>query len=209
MGDVPLSVLIVDDHPLVRAGLAALLREHGGVGRVLEAADAETGLALARAHSDLDVVLLDLMLPGGDGSPSSIEAFARLRPDLPVIVLSALENPALVRAALAAGALGYILKSADTQTLLAALRFVLDGNVYVSPGMLVDGAAAKSEALALSRRQIEVLRLLANGLPNKAIGRELGVSEKTVKAHVSAIFRALEVANRVQAGAAARRLRLI
>ncbi len=141
VGDRPIALLIVDDHPVVRAGLAALLRERAGAGTVLEAAGAGTGLALAQAHGDLDAVLLDLMLPDGNGGASAVESFVRLRPDLPVIVLSAIEDPALVRATLAAGALGYILKSADTQTLLAALRFVLHGNVYVPPSMLVDGAA--------------------------------------------------------------------
>ena len=209
MDDRSISLLIVDDHPVVRAGLAALLRGHAGAGTVLEAADAGAGLALARAHTDLDVVLLDLMLPDGKGGTSAVESFVRLRPDLPVIVLSAIEDPALVRGALAAGALGYIPKSADTQTLLAALRFVMGGNLYVPPAMLVDGGVAAPKTHGLSERQVEVLRLLAAGLPNKAIGRQLGVSEKTVKAHVSAIFRGLNVANRVQAVAAARRWRLV
>ncbi len=208
MGGGSIALLIVDDHAVVRAGLAALLREHAGAGTVLQAADAGTGLALASAHTELDAVLLDMMLPDGDGT-SAVEAFVRLRPDLPVIVLSAIEDPALVRAALGAGALGYISKSSDAQSLLAALRFVLAGNVYVPPTMLAGGAASAPEGHGLSERQIEVLRLLANGLPNKAIGRQLGVSEKTVKAHVSAIFRGLTVANRVQAVEAARRRRLI
>jgi DNA-binding NarL/FixJ family response regulator len=123
-----MKILIVDDHPIVREGLAALLRQAGSKTTVLLAGDSAQGLTLAEAHSDLDAILLDLALPSSDRW-ATIGEFGRRRPELPVMVLSSSEDPCDVRKALAAGALGYIPKSAAPKTLLAALQFVLAGNV--------------------------------------------------------------------------------
>jgi two-component system, NarL family, nitrate/nitrite response regulator NarL len=152
-----------------------------------------------------------LAMPGSDGFAALLE-FSRLQPQLPVVVVSSSEEPSDVRRALAAGALGYIPKSAPPRTILAAVQFVLDGNVYVptllaQPGasMLEESGADSSgkSSVSLTSRQIDVLRLLREGRSNKEIGRKLGLSEKTVKVHVTALFKALKVANRIQAAAMA------
>jgi two-component system nitrate/nitrite response regulator NarL len=211
-----MKLLIVDDHAIVREGLAAMLRQAGPGVEVLQARDGAEGLRLAQAHPDLDAVFLDLEMPGFDGM-TVVPEFGRQQPDLPVIVLSSSEAPQDVRRALALGALGYVPKSAAPHTLLSALALVLSGNVYVPPLML-DAVAPAGPASAsvrtgahavLTERQLEVLRLLGEGRSNKEIGRSLGLSDKTVKAHVTAIFRALDVINRTQAANAARRAALI
>jgi two-component system, NarL family, nitrate/nitrite response regulator NarL len=212
-----MKLLIVDDHPIVREGLAAFLVQLGPDTVVLQAGDASRALALAADHADLDVVILDLGLPGLDGL-SAIAEFGRARPELPVIVLSASEDAQQAREALTRGALGYVPKSASRHALLSAIRLVLNGEIYVPPLILSDSEAPKPEAHALrtnsgqpllTDRQIEVLKRLSEGQSNKAIARDLDLSEKTVKAHVTAIFRALNVVNRTQAAAAGRGTGLI
>lgn len=202
-----MKLLIVDDHPIVREGLAAVLRQAGPNAVVLQASSGPQGLDFAAAHADLDAVFIDLAMPGMGGM-TAIAEFARLRPDLPLIVLSSSEDAADVRRALASGALGYVPKSAPPQTLLSALQLVLSGNVYVPPLLLATTSAGAipsvpAPRLRLTERQTEVLRLIGRGASNKEIARELDLSDKTVKAHVTAIFRALNVVNRTQAVAAA------
>jgi DNA-binding NarL/FixJ family response regulator len=212
-----MKLLIVDDHSMVREGLAALLAQPGSAVEVLQAGDAAGGLALVEGHADLDAVLLDLNMPGQDGI-AALRRIADRRPDLPVILLSSSEDPADIRRGLAAGALGYLPKSASPQTLMSALRLVLAGEIYVPPIMLKEtvastphnAAQAKDGAAGgLTERQIDVLRLLCRGLSNKEIGRELQVAERTVKAHVTAIFKSLRVINRSQAIEAAQHGKLI
>jgi two-component system nitrate/nitrite response regulator NarL len=213
-----MKLLIVDDHPVVREGLAALLRQAGPDTVVLLAGDSAEGLSLAEAHPDLDAVILDLAMPGGGGLSAILE-FGKRRPQLPVIILSSSEDPRDVRRALASGALGYIPKSASPRTILAALQFVLAGNVYVPTFLVNETALASAEAAgqggpnaagaSLTVRQIDVLRLVCDGHSNKEIARRLGLSDKTVKAHVTAIFKSLNVVNRMQAAAAAKQAALI
>jgi two-component system nitrate/nitrite response regulator NarL len=208
-----MKYLIVDDHAVLRNGLKALLRQAEADPLVLEASDGAEGLRLARIHRDLDAVFLDLEMPGISGL-SAIEEFGKQHPELPVIVLSSSEDPRDVRRALAAGALGYVPKSASSETLLAAVQFVLQGNVYVPPLMLKDPlpsatddktASAPEAAVRLTDRQLHVLRQLERGLSNKEIASALNLSEKTVKVHITSIFRALNVVNRTQAALMARK----
>jgi two-component system nitrate/nitrite response regulator NarL len=210
-----MKLLIVDDHAVVREGVATLLRQLGPDTQVLQARDGNEGLACAEAETDLDAVFLDLNLPGLDGR-SAIQEFGKRRPDLPVIVLSYSEDPGDVRNALAAGALGYIPKSATAQTLLSALQLVLSGNLYVPPLMLnaATPAAANPRSYgggvsSLSARQIDILTRICRGLSNKEISRELDLSEKTVKAHITAIFKVLNVVSRSQAAGIARQANLV
>jgi two-component system, NarL family, nitrate/nitrite response regulator NarL len=212
-----MKILIVDDHGVVREGLAALLRQSSADMSVLQAKDGAEALELAQTHLDLDAVLLDLSMAGLSGMPALVE-FGKRHPVLPVIVLSSSEDPEDVRRALASGALGYVPKSASPKTLLSALQLVLQGNVYVPPLMLDEAGSGVSKAKSdhapgtnprLTERQIDVLKLLGSGLSNKEIALELGLSEKTVKVHVTGIFKALNVVNRMQAASAARRANLI
>jgi two-component system nitrate/nitrite response regulator NarL len=212
-----MKLLVVDDHPIVRDGLAALLGRLGPDTVVLQVEDAARALAMAPEHADLDIVILDIAMPGMDGL-RALSEFSRVRPELPVIVISASEDARDVREALAKGALGYVPKSASQHTLLSAIRLVLDGDLYVPPLILgktpLSPAPDPREAAApagsvLTRRQIDVLKQLSQGKSNKSIALELGLSEKTVKAHVTAIFKALNVINRTQAAAAGREAGLI
>jgi len=134
-----MKILVVDDHAMVRQGIAALLeRAHSGA-VVLQACDSDEGLDLAARNSDLDAVFLDLSMPGVSGM-NAVTAFAALRPALPIIVLTAAEDPDLVRQAFAAGALGYVPKAATSATLLSALELVLNGELFV-PGLMVQSGA--------------------------------------------------------------------
>jgi DNA-binding NarL/FixJ family response regulator len=186
---------------------------------VLEASGGSEGLRSAQEHPDLAAVFVDLVMPGMHGM-TAVQEFVREHPQLPVIVLSSSEDPHDVRRALAFGALGYLPKSASPETILSALRFVLSGNVYVPPLLLHSIPASTAAGVAsiglrtrtgfhLTERQLVVLKLLCKGLSNKEICCQLGLSEKTVKAHVSSIFKAMNVVNRTQAALAARQAGLV
>lgn len=215
-----MTVLIVDDHPLFREGLKQVLQGLAEETEVLAEADAQRGLDVAKSRNDLDLVLLDLTMPGMDGF-TAVERFGREAPGVPVVIVSGHEEASEVRRALSVGALGYIPKSTPPNTLLDALRLVMGGGIYVPPVLLhavqdpdpeAADAAADGDSVtpeSLTSRQIDVLALLAQGLSNKLIARDLDLSEKTVKAHVTAIFRALGVVNRTQAALEARRQGLI
>jgi len=212
-----MKLLVVDDHPVFRDGLAALLRQAAEHTVILQAPECASALKVADEHPDLDAVFVDLMMPGMTGD-LAVREFGKRRPDLPVIVLSSSENPSDVRRALGAGALGYIPKSASPQTLLSALKLVLSGNIYVPPLLVQAPPPSNSSAgipgasLAtgqLTDRQIDVLKHLCTGLSNKEISSRLGIAEKTVKAHVAAIFKTLNVVNRTQAANAVREANLI
>ena len=219
MRRLAMHILLVDDHPLLRGGMRFLLRSLDADLKMDEASSAEQALELVGAHG-YDLVLLDLRMPGLNG----MDALAALRaavPGTPLVVLSAEDDPEVVRAAIDGGAMGFIPKSATPEVLIEALRLVLAHGVYLPPGVLKAAhadvsprpstAAAGQDAAALSRltpRQMEVLRRVIKGKPNKAIARELEVSEGTVKAHLSAVFQALGVHNRTEAVYAAAKLGL-
>lgn len=211
-----MKILIVDDHPVFREGFAALLEHAAHSNTVLQAGSVKDGLAMVESSPDLDVVMLDLMMPNVGGFPAIAE-FGNKRPDLPVIVLSSSEDPKDARQALALGALGYVPKSATPHVLMSAINLVMNGDVYVPPLILeniADGRRVnfhmRADAVeALTTRQVDVLKLLSQGLPNKSIATSLDLSEKTVKAHITAIFKALNVVNRTQAANAGREVGLI
>src|ERR1700754_2638077 len=140
-GDSPVKLLVVDDHSVVREGLTALLQTFGKDTVVLAAEDGPQALAVAEREADIDVVILDLALPGMNGMKVLEELGAR-RPGLPVMVLSASEDADYVRRTMAMGALGYVPKSANPETLIAAVRFVLSGEIYVPTFMLGAKSAA-------------------------------------------------------------------
>lgn len=198
-----IRVLLVDDHPLVRAGLAGLIGASEGMHVAAEAADGATAIAAYAEHRP-DVVLMDLSMPGIDG----VEATQRLRaadPAARVVVLTSFDDRTRVLAALRAGAVGYQLKDADPAAVIAAIRSAAAGDVPLDPraarALL---PAAGSEGPTLSAREEQVLRLIARGHSNKQIGAELGIAERTVKVHVGHLFRRIDVRDRTSAALWAR-----
>ncbi|KVK93180.1 response regulator [Burkholderia territorii] len=213
-----MKILIVDDHPVLRDGVAALLCQNDEDLTVAQVGNADEAMQILGQDSEVDAVVLDLRMPGMNGL-EAISTIAGIRPEVQIIVLSTSEDPGDVRAAFARGALGYVPKSAGPHTVLSAIKMVLNGERYVPPLVLdelLSPSGDDSRNLVpspagglLTQRQIEVLRYLADGVPNKVIADKLDLSEKTVKAHVTAIFRALNVLNRTQAAAAARKAGLL
>jgi len=202
-----MRILIVDDHTLFRESLTLLLKEHLPEVRLIEASTGTDALQAVALYEDFDLILLDLLLPGQGG----LELLPQLReavPTTPVMVLSGTEDQTAAMAALDRGAVGYVHKSAGSQEMRNALDLVLQGEVYAPLAMLATQESALSPAPSASAapipcgvtpRQLDVLRLLAQGLPNKSIARALDLSEATVKLHVSAILRALGTRNRTEA----------
>jgi DNA-binding NarL/FixJ family response regulator len=202
-----MNVLIADDHPLVRDALARTVQQLCADVQVRQAGDLDGLLRLA-AQGDADLALVDLNMPGMDG----IVGLRRLRdaaPTLPIVVASGQEDPMTIRAVLAAGAVGFIPKSERSEVLLGALRLVQAGGTYV-PSRLLDSTARPPptdlHSAELTPRQLDVLRCLLRGEPNKVIARELGLTEGTVKIHIAAILRALHARNRTEAVVRARAL---
>jgi two-component system, NarL family, nitrate/nitrite response regulator NarL len=233
---LPMKLLLIDDHALFRAGMQHMLARLSVPVSVLEAPDIESGAAIAPHHPDLALVLIDLSMPGISGLPG-VMSFRGRFPKLPVVVLSASEEPQAIASAMRAGVVGFIPKSSTPNVMLAALDIVLKGGRYLppqalglegSPGRAGDGAgvrepdgpdhdptAERMPAVAsgglqsrLTPRQLEVLALLVQGMPNKKIARCLGIEPSTIKMHLTVIFGALRVANRTQAVAAVYRLGL-
>ena len=206
-----MKILLVDDHPMFREGVASVLRGSGEALDVLQAVDGQDALGQLDSHADVNAVLLDLRMDGMAGM-ATLEQLRRQHPDLPCLVLSSSEEPEDVRRALRAGARGYCPKSSHPATLLAALRLVMSGQIYVPPFMALAAEALSQESVdptGLTPRQRDVLQELGQGKSNKEIARALGMQEKTVKGHVSAIFRCLNVVHRLQAIDAARSAGLI
>ena len=209
-----MKTLLADDHPLMREGVRQVLSQLEPPVEIIDAHDYPSLFAQTALHADLDLALVDLNMPGFVGM-QGIAQYRNRFPDIPLVVLSASESPHDIRNALEAGALGYIPKAASTAVMLAALRQVLAGDVFV-PSWLGDShsglhtvAPADFEALqhsGLTARQLEVASLLAQGCANKAIAGMLAMSESTVKVHIAAIFRALNVSNRTEAVLAIQRL---
>ncbi len=198
-----MKILVADDHPLIREAFRHLLGDLYPGLTVLEAGDCDGACGLIEQHPDLDLVLLDLRLPGAGGL-ATLEKLRNNHPALPVVVVSALEDPATVRGALARGAMGFIPKSSSNDVMMSALRLVLSGGRYLPPEILSgDGATpvppSSLDEVHLTDRQREVLALMLQGKSNKHICRELGLAEATVKIHVTAILRALKVTSRAQA----------
>jgi DNA-binding NarL/FixJ family response regulator len=196
----PISVLIVDDHPVVRQGLRALLAVQDGIEVAGEAGDGGTALALAAEHAP-EVILLDLKLPGMDGLAVLGELRERQCASR-VLVLTSLTDHASAAAAVRAGAAGVVYKDVDPDALVRAIRAVHDGHLLLAPeaaGPLLRSASWSPGLDTLTAREREVLAELAQGRSNREIARALHVSEKTVKAHVSSVLAKLGVQDRTQA----------
>lgn len=211
-----LRLLVIDDHAMVREGLLQILRKLGPNVVPYEAQDAESALLLLETEKEFDLVLLDIMLPGTNGL--SLLGILRKRfPAIPVVVLSALDDLDTVNRAMRLGASGYVTKSGDGATLLEALRRVLDGEIYL-PSHLHDKLSVSlsggigrgrtpADRFGLTEGQRRVMELLREGKSNREIGDLLGLTEGTVKVHVSKIFRKMGVVSRAEAIALLQRQR--
>lgn len=211
-----LNLLVIEDHALVREGLVRVLRQLEPEVTVFEAGDCNSAITVLEREQDLDLVLLDIALPGLDGL-GCLDLFRERFPSVPVVVVSAYDDGHTVNRALKHGALGFIPKAYSTEKLVAAVRQVLAGNIHrpeqlmpVNLGAELAPAPTVQEAPAsefgLTERQAEVLGLMTKGKSNRDIANLLGLSEGTVKIHITAIFKALGVSSRTQALVAVSRL---
>lgn len=212
-----IRIVIADDHPLFRTALSQAVATTVDAAEILEAADLDATLERLDADTPIDLVLLDLHMPGSQG----LAGLARLRglyPEVAVVVVSANEDPGVIRRALDQGAAGFIPKSAGLDELGSAIEAVLDCRTWVPERLsrAVSEQTADEQDAELAQRigqltpqQYKVLLRVADGQLNKQIADELGIQERTVKAHMSEIFQRLGVRNRTQAGVAFRRLELI
>jgi DNA-binding NarL/FixJ family response regulator len=199
-----LKLLVIEDHAMVREGLLQALQGLESEVVALGAADADAGLEILAGCDDVDMILLDLMLPGTSGM-ALLGVLRKRFPAIPVVILSALDDGDTVSRALRQGASGFVPKSSSTEIMLDALREVLAGEIYL-PAKMRDPAVRNTgrgkdvaQRYGLTQGQMRVLELLIQGKTNRQIAELLGVTEGTVKIHVSAIFKAMNVANRTQA----------
>jgi two-component system, NarL family, response regulator LiaR len=207
---MPIRVLIADDHAVVRQGLRAFLEGDRGLEIVGEASNGAEAVRQAQRLRP-DVVLMDLLMPEMDGFAAT-EAIRRELPDTEVLALTSVLEDASVVGAVRAGAIGYLLKDAEAEELRTAIRAAAAGRVQLAPeaaARLMREVRAPESPEKLSERETEVLRLVARGYANKTIARELGITERTVKAHVGSILGKLHLESRTQAALHAGRIGLV
>ena len=221
-----MKVLLIDDHPLILQALQSVIQSLGSDTTVVGAGSARAARETLKADSDFDLVLLDLHLGDADGFEVLVE-FRKTYPAIPVVVVSASDRHSDVIKAIDLGAMGFVPKRASNDSLFEALNMVMSGGIYIPPmtlgsepapkpegdtvpsvlrvvgehaqGGSLPGAASPLAEIGLTPRQTDVLALLLKGLPNKLIARELNLSVETVKDHVAAVLRALNVSSRTQA----------
>lgn len=195
------TVVIVDDHQMLRTGLASLISAHDDLEVIGQAGDGRAALEVVRDTAP-DVILMDLSMPVLDGVEATRLILAE-RPDARIVVLTSFSDRERVSEAIRAGAIGYLLKDCEPQELVGAIRSAAAGHVPLDPRvahvLLPSAAAAPQPGDGLSAREREVLALVTKGMANKQIGRALGISERTVKAHLGRVFRELGVADRTSA----------
>ena len=217
-----MKILIADDHELIRQGLERTLVAMPGGVNVVHAQDGHSVLEQLERHPDLDIVLLDLFMPNSNGY-ELLRYICDSYTSLPVIVVSAAEEPQYMRKSIDYGASGFIPKSSSTDIMVKAIQMVMAGGTYIPATMHMQSRDARQPinenkkvqqvasqaADKLTRRQKEVLELLAQGSSNKEIARTIGLSEHTVKIHVTAILKLLNASNRTEAVVMAQRLGII
>jgi DNA-binding NarL/FixJ family response regulator len=208
--------LIADDHPLFRVALSqACANILGSEALLLQAQNMQQLWPLLRAHPDTNFIFLDLKMPGSDGF-TGLTALRTEYPDVPVIMVSAEEDPVIIKQALTLGASAYIPKSAPLERLSEAISAVLNGDTWLPEELVADVSNARAlldddfarRLEQLTPQQFRVLKMIADGLLNKQIAYEMNVQETTIKQHVSAILRKLNVNNRTLAGILFEKLRL-
>ncbi|MBC8130699.1 MAG: response regulator transcription factor [Rhizobiaceae bacterium] len=198
------TFIVADDHPLFRGALKEILSSITGDHAIVEAADVDGAAAALAAHPDADLLLLDLNMPGADGF-AGLALMRAEHPGVPIAIVSGSEDASLIRRALDLGASGYIPKSAGFEEIRDAVALLLSGEVYLPPSISLDAEGDPEIADLIERvrtltpQQTRVLTMLGKGLLNKQIAYELGISEATIKAHVSAVLQKLGVDSRTQA----------
>ena len=196
-----IRILLADDHVLVRAGLSQLLDAQPDMEVVGVACDGQEALHMAKTLKP-DIVLMDLQMPVVDGI-TAMGVLNANQPDVSVIALTTFQEPQQVTAALAAGARGYLVKDVEPEVLVAGIRAAVNGGAPLSPSVAAqiirNAAAQPSVAGSLTQRERQILKLIVAGQSNKQIGRELGISEKTVKSHCGRLFQRINVSDRTQA----------
>jgi DNA-binding NarL/FixJ family response regulator len=210
-----MKVLVIDNHALIREASRGLIGKLGRDAVLLDASNCAQAIRVLEQHPDLDLILLDLTLPDRDGF-SMLAELREYHPATAVVVLSGSKARHDVNRALELGAVGYIPKTTSYDVMLSALELVFAGGIYIPPEILNHEPCSNGEdkdirslfALGLTKRQAEVLELLAQGKSNKTIARTLGLAMPTVKNHITAILKALKVASRTEAVIAIQKLRL-
>ena len=209
------TVIVADDHPLFRTAIKEAMRASHGETTFLEANSFETLQELVEINPDVDLVLLDLHMPGISGF-AGLVYLCKCYPSIPVVIISANEDPMVIQRALDHGAAGFIPKSSNIQTITKAINDILMGEIWAPvseqqnlPGRNVSELVLAERMAQLTPQQFKVLMMVSQGLLNKQIAYDLGISEATVKAHVTAIMNKLEVSNRTQAVLAAGKLDVI
>jgi DNA-binding NarL/FixJ family response regulator len=202
---MPREIIVADDHPLFREALRHALGRAVPDATVVEADTVAALLDEAERHPEADLLLLDLNMPGANGFSALVQMRAH-HPSLPVVIISANEDPGVIRRSIAHGAAGFVPKSSTVEEMVEALQAVLDGDVWIpatvdaeSPTLEGAEADVASRLATLTPQQFRVLTMLSAGLLNKQIAYELGVSEATIKAHMTAIMQKLGATNRTQA----------
>ncbi len=207
-----MKILIVDDHSLFREGLCHVLNALDENVSILQASDYDSAFHQASVNFNLDLVLLDLNMPGKDGF-ATLSTFVEKYPALPVVILSGSTQRKDIQMALDKGAVGYIPKDTTSVVMLNALRLILSGGTYVPQIMAqqndTNANATDNSSLDLTPRQLEVLSLLIKGLSNKEIALKMDLADGTIKMHVTSIMKCLGVSNRTQAAIAAQGFGLV
>lgn len=209
-----MKILLADDHELVRTGVKYIINSIDANATIFEVQNYHELLTASKKYSDLDFILLDLIMPGGDG----MDAITQLRhsaPDTSIVILSLQDDYETIRKSLNLGVKGFIPKSISNSVMKHALEIIIAGGIYIPSSLLENkeniftNSKPEDLNLKLTRRQKEILELLGSGKSNKAIGGILGVSESTIRSHLTVLFKILNVKNRTEASFYARKLGLI
>lgn len=214
-----MTILLADDHALFRDGMRYVLQQLDQQVEILDASNFPEALNHAENNSQIDLALMDLNMPGSDGT-ASVRVFHLRYPDIPLVVVSGSDQRDDIERVMEFGAMGFVSKMTSGKVMLSALRMVLEGGIYLPPQLLqqtiatmdhglTDKRSSRSNEFGLTMRQMEVLRHLAAGKPNKDIAKEMNLAEGTVKIHVAAVYQTLHVNSRLEAVRAGQRLGLL
>lgn len=214
-----MTILLADDHALFRDGMRYVLQQLDQQAEILDASSFPEALQQAESSARIDLALVDLNMPGSEGAASVQELHVRF-PDIPLVVVSGSDQRDDIERVMEAGAMGFISKMTSGKVMLSALRMVLEGGIYLPPQLLqqtmasmdqgqADKRSSRSNEFGLTTRQMEVLRHLAAGKPNKDIAKEMNLAEGTIKIHVAAVYQALHVSSRLEAVRVGQRLGIL